>query len=1003
MFDEDSRVKIPTVLHMVRLGYEYISKKKRKWDPNTNIFTDIFYEEIKRINPNSNHNEIKNLYDKVFSTLKNNDLGEEFYNKLKSESGIKLIDFENPENNKFNVLTELTYKKDDDEFRPDITVLVNGMPLAFIEVKKPNNKNGILSEQNRMQDRFKNKNYSNFINITQLIVFSNNMEYDDDSHLPLEGAYYLTTSYKKSDLNYFREENKEFENPEFLNIIDDDTENFILKDNNKESIKKTPEFLTNKDPNRPTNRICTSLFYKKRFLFLLKYGIAYVKKENLVEKHIMRYPQFFASQEIRNKISEGKKKGVIWHTQGSGKTALAYYNTKILLDYFRSKEIVAKFYFIVDRIDLLDQASSEFRSRGLSVHNINSKEEFIKDINSLSAIHNDDGNDEITVINIQKFKNDQDVINKNDYNLKIQRVYFIDEVHRGYKTTGKFLLNLHESDFNSIKIGLTGTPLLGKDSNTKSLFGGYLHKYFYNQSISDGYTLRLIREEIENQQRNKLKKILDDISVSKSSINNRDLYAHKKFVEPMLEYIVEDFEKSRILHNDNTIGGMVICDSLDQAKTMYSVFSSKYENKKGEENIVNSSALILHNEGTKTERKALREEFKLGNIDLLFVNQMLLTGFDCPRLKKLYLGRKIEAHSLLQALTRVNRTYNNFRYGYVVDFADIEEEFEKTNQAYFNELELEFGNEIENYKSLFKNEKEIDEEINELKNILFKYDTSNIEVFSQQIDKLNEKKDLSKIVNSLQKIKELYNVIRFKGDYEVLKKIDLYKYSKLYHVASARLNFMNERDSSEIRNNVRGLLNLALANLDFTFVKIKEEELILADKYRTILIKIINCERNNFDPKDPNFVSLKTEIERIMKKKNIINISNSEKEERINELNKLYKKLISLENENDLLKRKYNNDKKYARIHKRLNEIKFMNLSEIKLYETLSDLKKDLDEEVLKNSNILENTNYVEKVMSNIIFNHFNNKNNFNFEIKDSYEINKLITKEYINENNGLN
>src|SRR5699024_11054036 len=115
-----------------------------------------------------------------------------------------------------------------------------------------------------------------------------------------------------------------------------------------------------------------------------------------------------------------------------------------------------------------------------------------------------------------------------------------------------------------------------------------------------------------------------------------------------------------------------------------------------------SVAVILHDVGTKEERKEIVEDFKDGKIDLLFVYNMLLTGFDAKRLKKLYIGRVIKAHNLLQALTRVNRTYKGFRYGYVVDFADIESEFNKTNKAYFDELQSELGDEMEHYSNLFK-------------------------------------------------------------------------------------------------------------------------------------------------------------------------------------------------------------------------------------------------------------------------------------------------------------
>ena len=202
-FNEDSRVKIPTILHLIKLGYEYISLKSNKWDPKTNIFINIFEKKIKEINPNLNDDQIKEYYRDLSLSLENEDLGKNFYEKLTSKSGIKLIDFENFEKNSFNVVTELTYKKDDEEFRPDITILINGMPLIFIEVKKPNNRDGIQAEYKRVKSRFKNKKFRKFINITQLIIFSNNMDYDDTDFAHLEGAFYATTSYSEPSFNYF--------------------------------------------------------------------------------------------------------------------------------------------------------------------------------------------------------------------------------------------------------------------------------------------------------------------------------------------------------------------------------------------------------------------------------------------------------------------------------------------------------------------------------------------------------------------------------------------------------------------------------------------------------------------------------------------------------------------------------------------------------------------------------------------------------------------------------
>ncbi len=198
-FNEDSRVKIPAILHCMRLGYDYVSLKGAGpvRDESTNIFSGVFLSSVQRINPGLSDNEARKALDEISLTLENEDLGRAFYRKLINKSGVRLVDFENFDQNTFQVVTELTYKNGEDEFRPDITLLINGMPLVFIEVKKPNNRDGILAEHKRIQSRFTNKKFRNFVNITQLMIFSNNMEYDDSSPYPLEGAFYASSSYKK--------------------------------------------------------------------------------------------------------------------------------------------------------------------------------------------------------------------------------------------------------------------------------------------------------------------------------------------------------------------------------------------------------------------------------------------------------------------------------------------------------------------------------------------------------------------------------------------------------------------------------------------------------------------------------------------------------------------------------------------------------------------------------------------------------------------------------------
>ncbi len=1016
-FNEDSRVKIPSILHLCRLGFKYISLKNAVWDADTNIFTDIFKESIIKINPDFDEDKASRLLVDTSLLLDNEDLGKAFYEKLISESGTKLIDFENFENNNFHIVTELTYKNGDEEFRPDIILLINGMPLAFIEVKKPNNRDGIIAERERINKRFQNKKFRKFVNITQLMVFSNNMEYDNEDIEPLQGAFYASPSYKKPIFNYFREEEK----PDLTKILsdeDDSLENFVLKDNNLTVIKNSPEFLTNKNTNTPTNRVSTALFSKDRLAFILKYAIAYVDEKKGIEKHIMRYPQIFATKAIENKLESGIKKGIIWHTQGSGKTALAYYNVRYLTDYFQKKKTIPKFYFIVDRLDLLIQAKREFVSRGLKVHVVDSKSDFVKSIKTTTALHNNTGKPEITVVNIQKFSEESNVVTKQDYDINIQRIYFLDEVHRSYNPQGSFLANLTQSDANSIKIGLTGTPLINKDYYSKDLFGNYIHKYYYNASIADGYTLRLIREEIASDYKIVLKDALDKIKVLKGDIENQKVFAHRSFVEPMLDYIVEDFEKSRLTFSDATIGGMVVCDSAPQAKEMFKIFNEKYaEETEQQENLpqaadpqgkykpklknsykVKTAALILHDIGTKDERKDLVEAFKEGEIDFLFVFNMLLTGFDAKRLKKLYIGRVIKRHNLLQTLTRVNRTYKNFRYGYVVDFADIRAEFDATNKAYFDELQAELGDEMEFYSNLFKSKEDIESEIAEIKEILFHFDTTNAEHFSQQITHIQDREKVILIKKVLGNAKSLYNLIRLFGHFDLLDKVDFKKLSQLFRVAEDHLALLNTQEA--LKNNIdnTNLLNVALEDVLFHFTKISEEELILADQLKDTLRKTRETLASNFDKKDPEFISLYDELKRLFDKKNLDEISQDEMRQNIGALTLIYERIKELNRQNNLLKDKYNNDPKYARIHKRLVEKKTISNKESQIFEALKSVKQNADLQVLQNTKLLNNESYFSSEMMRLVIEQFKNRNKINLNAESSKYINNLVVNEYINE-----
>lgn len=1010
LHNENSRVKIPALVHFTRLGYEYLSLKKYSGsnliDEDTNIFLDLLCAAINRINGiEYTLEDTQKLVNELKLILDNEDIGKEFYSiLLNGYKGIKLINFQDfaGEKNIFNVVTELTYKNGTDEFRPDITTLINGIPLAFLEVKKPNNKNGIKAEYDRMNIRLQNKKFRRFINLTQIMVFSNNSPYDDSEVVPLEGAFYAASDYKKLFFSHFREEDTKLISsvPE----ANEEKENFILKDNNLVSIKHTPEYITNRAVDTPTNSIITSLFSFERISTFLKYAIAYVEKtdENGIthlEKHLMRYPQFFATKAIESKLNQGIKNGIIWHTQGSGKTALAFFNVRYLTDYYQRKGVIAKFYFVVDRLDLLTQAANELRARGLEVEEINSKEEFIKNIQTIGTSNNT-GKLTITVVNIQKFSKDS-IVKQSDYAVNVQRVYFLDEAHRSYKPTGSFLANLLSSDREAVMIALTGTPLIGtiyddngkpiagKKYDSKAVFGNYIHKYYYNRSIADGYTLRLIREGISTTYKKKMQEALASMEMLKGSLQKKDMYAHPSYVTPLVEYIVEDFRKTRIALNDDTVGGMIVCDSSDQAKIVFEKVQSTGF----------SSALILHDVDDKETRQQHVTDFKKGTLDFLIVYNMLLTGFDAPRLKKLYLGRVIKDHNLLQALTRVNRPYKNYRYGYVVDFADIRAEFDKTNKAYFDELQAELGDAFRQYDNIFKTPEEIIADLESIKEKLFLYDTNNAEIFSQQISAIDDKKELLELRHVLETYRELYNVSKLFGYDEISDHFDLEKISALYNEACNRIDILNQKQVLEEAQDMSAILNLALDQIEFHFKKVSENELVIADKFRETLENTRKAVQGTLDPKDPEYITLLEELQRLLAKKNIEELTADEMTANMAELERIKKAAERLNHADNMLAAKYEGDVKYMRTHKRLRENPPPIANDIVINQILLGLKHRVDDQIIANSHLQDNEPYFMQGMFPLIKQEFD-KHHLKYSASQIKYVGVCISNEYFTERN---
>ena len=975
-FSELTRVQIPAALHLMRMGYTYLSRNSKEIeerDPDTNILVSVFKEQFLTFNNYLTDEDFERELANIKLELDQNDLGRSFFKRIQGQEGAVYIDWENPEANIFHLALEVTCQNGQDEFRPDIVVFINGLPLSYIEVKQPNairdGKTGIQSEQDRTRYRFENRKFRRFNNITQLIALSDNLPYISGQGQQKQGSYYGSNAYSKTKFNAFKEERE----VDFLNSIEplrEEQIDFVLEDVKRFALKSQPEFTTNLQPDTPCNTFLSSLYQKERLLFMLRFGLAYVEEESKegqiqLQKHVMRYPQYFAIRAIEETITKGVKKGVIWHTQGSGKTALAFFNIRYLTNYFSKQGIVPQFYFVVDRLDLADQAFKEFTKRGLKIKRIN---------NSRELNQKQDGYD-VAVVNIQKFKDDSDLTDRSGYDLNRQNIYFIDEAHRSYNERGSYLPNLYQADTNAIKIALTGTPLITykKDGKTKEshattrdIFGDYIHKYYYNQSIDDGFTLRLMREDIETSYKDNLRAINEEIQ--RGELSKEDIFAHPHYVEPMLDFILKDFNRARdLVFDDQTIGGMIVCDSSKQARELEKQLEER--RKAGTTNL--TSALILHDEGDKEEKKEKVDAYKEGKIDLIIVYSMLLTGFDAPRLKRLYLGRKIKAHNLLQTLTRVNRPYKDYLFGYVVDFADISKEFDKTNRAYLEELNQEYDTTLtgENgedvFGSLFVPAEEISQKLGKTERILMDYPTSNLEFFSQSIDDIKDRKQLNELRKALESVKQYYNIARLLGYDHLIKQIDIAQIATLLNVISRRLLTLSLIDKPDDFSS-RTLLNLAMSETSFSFVKIAEEELRLAandleDLKRRVAGGIIK----QHDEKDPEWVFLYEEFQRIMKK-HLIHGQEGYTMENIKEIQKEYEDLFkSVEDYHTHMRRltmNFDGDEMAARSYKHVTNSTMVSDFPA-IYHVIKGSKVRLDRKIGQNQGVLDNEDFLKKMI----------------------------------------
>ncbi len=740
-------------------------------------------------------------------------------------------------------------------------------------------------------------------------------------------------------------------------------------------------------------------------------------------------------KELQNHYETNPKdplKGIIWHMQGSGKTALTYHLTKLIRDFFSPLNKKTKFYFIVDRLDLLEQAKNEFLKRGLCVHEAENKEDLSQKLKSSSVFENPQGNDEIIVVNIQKFKapNEEkapnedpsnsapkEIISKTELqeatkdNHDLQRVFIIDEAHRSYDPKGCFYANLIECDKTAIKIALTGTPLLednAQDKATKNTFGNYLHTYSYAESIKDRHTLKLQLEIIEKSYKEKLQAIYrllqESITIEDIEVKKEFIFNHERYIKEMLYYIIRDLLDFRRANNDEHLKAMVVCFSSKQAK-LANLFFNEVQEKVLQENpnlkILKQlqSSLILHDE---QEVKEKIYSFKHEDADIVFVFNMLLTGFDLPNLKRLYIHRELKDHNLLQALARVNRSYNNMSFGYLIDFVGIQENFDKTTDDYLKELNRfnqSGANSDSNIKDIFADRNILEKDIKNAYDDLFNYPIDDIEAMTSAIVSISKMNELLKVSRAINTLKERYNLIRTSSDEKILslkEKMDIEKISKISSMLHKKAKHLHALKNINEPKNPNDLIILEdlIALLDFKIefkeskeLRFKEKEEISA-KYKQakeMLEKIPDKQDKEIQKFYKDFSKL---LQTPATSQNFEEISHS--------YDAIISQLKQHQEQTTHLLNKYNNDLSYAithkRLHKRLMEQNIYNPAGI--FTLLSALKSAIDARISKRQEILNE----ETTLKNAIKAELKDAFKKNPSLKDLEKEKEFITQTLFNE-----
>ena len=688
--------ELPAIQLFEQLGYTYLNgtSNDERSSINDVILEDRLKDAIKRINPWLTENNVNNAFKEITSISATSfiEANEQIHKLISTQEytpkqiidgketyrGVSYIDFTNIENNDFLIVNQMKFKGKEKNSIPDLVVFVNGLPLAVIECKSPTAKSAFSDC------------------VTDLIYYQKNSEKLFRYNQVCVGIYKVGGKYGAVGA-------KEVHYQHFKSDDTKDLENLIERE-------PTPQDI-----------LLHNIFEKEKFLDLIRNFVIFHVAEGTKIKILPRYQQVRAVNKTLHRLQTEDQGGVVWHTQGSGKSiTMVYLATKLRREEsgFKNPTII----IMTDRTDLDDQISRTFNRCGFpnpiqatSVRHLKKllKDDYGKTITTTIQKFQD-VDDEGNIVKVSKEKIEVVSEKKNLF-------VMVDEAHRSQYG---FLAGFMRKALKHAKfIAFTGTPIDTEQKSTLGKFygGKYLDTYTIKQSVEDGATLPILYEDgipdlyvektlLENQFRYYFDHEDDKkkAKLKKEATSIKKMMSAKQRVQRIAEHIIDHY-KNRIY--PDRYKAMVVCSSRESAIGYKKAFDTlKADGKHGF-----NSRVVMSFDNKKDPQEYFRlatpeqdvkqviEDFKLpfgdeaqlskggkrqyNNDALMIVSDMLLTGYDAPIAMVMYLDKPLKAHNLLQAIARVNRTKDSKPSGLIVDYCGIAEHLVDAMEIFSGDLE----------------------------------------------------------------------------------------------------------------------------------------------------------------------------------------------------------------------------------------------------------------------------------------------------------------------------